>query len=103
MKTTSYNGHMVKPLELSTTARRAFDRMAGDFSRVLGPRFEALVAYSADRGAAFVSNLGAPDLDALSMLTEAWHRSGLSTPLVLTSGEFRRSLDAFPLEYAAIL
>lgn len=94
---------MVKPLELSTTARRAFDRMGADFSRVLGARFEALVAYSPDRGAAFASSLSAADLDALSMLTEVWHRSGLSTPLVLTSDEFRRSLDAFPLEYQAIL
>jgi hypothetical protein len=94
---------MVKPLELSTTARRAFDRMAADFSRVFGARFEALVAYAPDRGAAFASRIEAADLDALSMLTEVWHRSGLATPLVLTSDEFRRSLDAFPLEYQAIL
>lgn len=94
---------MVKPLELSTSARRAFDRMAADFLRVLGERFVALVAYSADRGAVFATGLGAADLDALSMLTEVWHRSGLSTPLLLTTEEFRRSLDAFPLEYQAIL
>ncbi len=94
---------MEKPLELSTTARRAFDRMAGDFSRVLGARFVALVAYASDRGAAFATTLGAADLDALSMLTEVWHRSGLATPLLVTSDEFRRSLDAFPLEYQAIL
>jgi hypothetical protein len=94
---------MVKPLELSTTARRAFDRMAADFSRVLGPRFTALVAYSQDRGAVFAETVAASDLEALSMLTEIWHRSGLATPLVLTTEEFRRSLDAFPLEYQAIL
>jgi len=94
---------MVKPLELSTTARRAFDRMGDDFSRVLGARFEGLVAYSPERGAAFASTVSAADLDALSMLTDVWHRSGLSTPLLLTSDEFRRSLDAFPLEYQAIL
>jgi hypothetical protein len=94
---------MVKPLELSTAARRAFDRMAADFSRVLGPRFTALVAYSQDRAAVFAESIAASDLDALSMLTDVWHRSGLATPLVLTSEEFRRSLDAFPLEYQAIL
>ena len=94
---------MVKPLELSTTARRAFDRMAEDFSRVLGARFGALVAYAPDRGAAFATSIESADLDALSMLTEVWHRSGLSTPLLLTSHEFSRSLDAFPLEYQAIL
>lgn len=94
---------MVKPLELSTTARRAFDQMAADFRRVLGERFLALVAYSPDRGAVFATRLDAGDLDALSMLTEVWQRAGLSTPLLLTSDEFRRSLDAFPLEYQAIL
>jgi hypothetical protein len=94
---------MVKLFELSPTARRAFDRMAGDFARVFGPRFTALVAYSPDRAAAFAETVSASDLDALSMLTEVWHRSGLATPLVLTGDEFRRSLDAFPLEYQAIL
>jgi len=94
---------MLKPLELSTTARRAFDRMAADFTRVFGQRFDALVAYAPTRGAAFASAVTAADLDALSMLTEVWHRSGLATPLVITSEEFRRSLDAFPLEYQAIL
>lgn len=94
---------MVKTLDLSPTLRRAFDRMAGDFSRVLGTRFAALVAYAPDRAAVFASALTAADLDALSMLTEVWHRSGLATPLLLTNEEFRRSLDAFPLEYQAIL
>ena len=94
---------MVKPLELTTSERRAFDRMAGDFSRVLGGRFVALVAYSPDRAAAFATDIASGDLDALSMLTDVWHRSGLATPLILTSAEFRRSLDAFPLEYQAIL
>ena len=96
-------GFMVKPFELSTSARRAFDGMAGDFQRVLGPRFVALVAYAPDRGAAFATTIAAADLDALSMLTDVWHRSGLATPLILTSDEFSRSLDAFPLEYQAIL
>lgn len=93
----------MKPLELSISGRRAFDRMAGDFSRVLGSRFVALVAYSPDRAASFATSIDAADLDALSMLTEVWQRSGLATPLMLTSAEFRRSLDAFPLEYQAIL
>jgi hypothetical protein len=94
---------MANSLELSTAARHAFDQMAKDFSRVLGPRLEALVAYAHDRGAAFATSLVGADLDALSMLTEAWHTSGLATPLVMTSDEFRRSVDAFPLEYQAII
>jgi hypothetical protein len=94
---------MANSLELSPAARRAFDQMAADFSRVLGPRLEALVAYASDRGAVFATAVTGNDLDALSMLTETWHRAGLATPLLMTSDEFRRSLDAFPLEYQAII
>ena len=43
------------------------------------------------------------DLEALSPLVEAWHHDGLASPLVMTPDEFRRSLDAFPLECQAIL
>ena len=32
-----------------------------------------------------------------------WQREGIATPLLLPEAEFRRSLDAFPLEYAEIL
>src|SRR5439155_11543442 len=32
-----------------------------------------------------------------------WHDAGLATPLLLTAGEFERSLDAFPLEFGAII
>ena len=33
----------------------------------------------------------------------AWHDAGLATPLLLAAHEFGRSLDAFPLEFGAIL
>src|SRR5205814_1580625 len=43
------------------------------------------------------------DLEALGPLVGQWRREGLDTPLVMTPEEFRRSLDAFPLEFQAIL
>ena len=43
------------------------------------------------------------DLRACAGRTAAWHDAGLATPLVLASKEFERSLDAFPLEFGAIL
>ena len=77
--------------------------MAADLQRVFGARFVALVAYGGNASVAFTSTLQADDLDALSPLVGAWHHDGLATPLVMTPDEFRRSLDAFPLEYQAIL
>jgi hypothetical protein len=91
------------PLALSTTSKRAFDRLAADVRRVLGPRFVALLAYGPASGVVFAASLTAGDLDAFGALVETWHREGLATPLVMTPDEFRRSLDAFPLEYQAML
>ena len=90
-------------LPLAATNRRAFDRLAADLQRIFGPRFGALVAYTPHASAAFVDRVEADDLDALGVLVESWHREGLATPLVMSVDEFRRSLDAFPLEYQAIL
>jgi hypothetical protein len=90
-------------LTLTSTARRAFDRLAADLARVLDRRLVALVATGPASSVAFLSVIHAGDLDALGALTETWHRDGLETPLLLTSDEFRRSLDAFPLEYQALI
>ena len=43
------------------------------------------------------------DLRACAGSVQAWHGAGLATPLLLTSAEFERSLDAFPLEFGAII
>jgi hypothetical protein len=93
---------VARPLSLSSTARKAFDRMAADSVRVLGDRFEALVAYDANRAVIFATRVVGADLAALAPLVEVWHREGLRTPLVMTPDEFARSLDAFPLEYQAM-
>ena len=94
---------MAHSLDLPVAAQRAFDALAGDFARIFGDRLTAVVAYAPTRAAVFTTTLDASDLDALAVLTEAWHRSGLDTPLVITVEEFQRSLDVFPLEYQAIL
>jgi hypothetical protein len=90
-------------LTLPERSRRAFDRLIGDATRIFGDRFVALVAYEPAAALVFVSSVTPGDLDALAVLADAWHRDGLRTPLVLTPSEFRRSVDAFPLEYQAIL
>jgi len=77
--------------------------MAGDLTRIFDGRLVALVASGMHSSVAFVSSVDAGALDALGPLTHTWHADGLDTPLVLTPTEFRRSLDAFPLEYGAIV
>lgn len=91
------------PLTLTSAARHAMDRLAADLTRVLGTRLVAVVAYSPTRAAAFAQRVTADDLLGLAPLVDRWHQEGLETPLLLTPEEFTRSLDAFPLEYEAML
>jgi hypothetical protein len=91
------------PLVLTSSLERAFGRLAADLQRVLASRFVAVIAYGQNASVAFATSVLSDDLDALGPLVGAWHHDGLATPLVMTPEEFRRSLDAFPLEYQAIL
>lgn len=55
------------------------------------------------RTMAIVDSLSADDLKRCADRASGWHDAGLATPLLLTSHELERSLDAFPLEFGAIL
>jgi hypothetical protein len=77
--------------------------MAADGRRVLGDRFVALVAYSAADAVVFAQRIDADDLESLGALAGVWHKDDLATPLVITPSEFRRSLDAFPIEYQSMI
>jgi hypothetical protein len=80
-----------------------------DLRDIFGPRLQSLVAYRAAGGSgkaptlAVVDALIADDLRACAGRIAAWHEAGLATPLLLGAQEFGRSLDAFPLEFGAIL
>src|SRR5262245_58523619 len=76
---------------------------------VFGPRLQSLVAYGLKtshrtpaRTMALVASLTEQDLRACAARASSWHAAGLATPLVVAAREFGRSLDAFPLEFAAI-
>jgi hypothetical protein len=88
---------------ISPTRQARFQRLAADLRRVFGARFVALVAYGSHAAAVFATRVEAGDLDAMAALAGAWHHDNLAPPLVMTPDEFRRSLDAFPLEYQSIL
>lgn len=82
-----------------------------DLQRVFGDRLLSVVAYGPRiedetdvplTCLALVRTLGQVELDACAQAASRWERHGLAIPLILPDEEFRRSLDAFPLEYAEI-
>jgi hypothetical protein len=83
--------------------------LARDLDLIFGPRLRALVVHGrADNGAAvqalaLVEALTPHDLRACADRVAQWHEDGLGTPLVIPAHEFSRSLDAFPLEFGAII
>ena len=101
-------------------AVRALER---DLRGICGPRLQSLVVYGSRaashrphdphahhahdaptiRTMAVVDALDASDLRACAALTASWHERGLATPLMVAAHEFERSLDAFPLEFGAII
>jgi hypothetical protein len=52
---------------------------------------------------AVVESMTHDDLRTAAGRVAAWHKAGLATPLLIAAREFERSLDAFPLEFGAIL
>ena len=91
-----------------------------DLREIFGGRLRSLVAYglggahdradhahtgnhAATHTMAIVDGLAADDLRACASRVAAWHGAGLATPLILAAHEFEDSLDAFPLEFGAIL
>ena len=98
----------------------AVQTLERDLRGIFGSRLQSLVIYGAARAAAHgdghhatrrrrrrrrsrSSSADADDLRACAGRVAAWHDAGLATPLLLAAREFERSLDAFPLEFGAIL
>jgi hypothetical protein len=88
------------------------DSLASDLRGVFGDRLRSVAAYGPHVEGdttmpltclALVASLTADDLNACAALSPRWERSHIGTPLILPEEEFRRSLDAFPLEYGEIM
>jgi hypothetical protein len=95
-----------------TPTQAAAASLVVDLRRVFGDRLQSVVAY----GAALDGNTDAPltclalvqgltvsDLEGCAARAPHWERAGVATPLILPEEEFRRSLDAFPLEFGEII
>jgi hypothetical protein len=92
--------------------RPAAAALVADLTHVFTNRLWSLVAYGArvegDEDAlltclVLVESIAVIDLDACARLASRWERQQIAIPLILPEHEFRRSLDAFPLEYGEII
>jgi hypothetical protein len=95
--------------------RRRADALTRELRAIVAGRLRAVVvfgAHAADghrasndpvRTLAVIDALAFADLEACARRAGAWARDGLATPLLIASDEFSRSLDAFPIEFGAIL
>jgi hypothetical protein len=92
--------------------RPAAAALVADLTHIFAERLRSVVAYGARLEGdddvpltclALVDSIAVTDLEACARRTTDWERRRLATPLVLAEHEFRRSLDAFPLEYGEIL
>ena len=92
--------------------RQAAAALVADLQHIFAARLRSVVGYGprieGDEDTplsclALVESLGQSDLDACARLASHWRRQGIATPLILPDEEFRRSLDAFPLEYGEII
>ena len=97
---------------MTSTWRHLAAALVSDLRHIFAARLRSVVAYGprieddADSPLtclALVESIGTSDLEACASLSGKWNRQGLATPLILPETEFRRSLDAFPLEYGEII
>jgi hypothetical protein len=96
---------------MSSTWRHAASTLVSDLRHVFADRLRSVVAYGPRvEGAeeapltcmALVESCSIADLDGCARLAPHWERREVAIPLILPQEEFRRSLDAFPLEYEEI-
>jgi hypothetical protein len=88
----------------------AVQRLERELREIFGQRLASLATYgspaspaAAVHTMAVVDGLTKADLDACAVKIDSWHDAHLATPLILAAREFENSLDAFPLEFGAIL
>lgn len=86
--------------------------LVADLREIFGARLVSVVAYGPCLDGVgdaevtclvLVQDLTVTDLDACAHASRGWSRNDIAIPLILREREFRRSLDAFPLEYGEII
>lgn len=111
----------IEPMADPETLPEPLTQLLHELGTIFGRRLQSVATYGGDGQAealtggavgdahdhrhtlAVVDSIESADLRACANLAKAWDRRGLATPLLMTAVELARSLDAFPLELAAIL
>jgi len=97
---------------MESSSHNGASLLIDDLRGIFGDRLRAVVGYGprldGDDSApltclALVSSLSLSDLEGCATRSSRWARARIATPLILAEDEFRRSLDAFPLEYGEII
>jgi hypothetical protein len=101
---------------MTPDVRRIAEGLASDLGAIVAGRLRALVVFgphaNGERDATrdepvqtlvVIEGLGFTDLEACARRMAAWGRHGLAAPLIIGHDEFARSLDAFPIEFGAII
>jgi hypothetical protein len=82
----------------------AWHLLERDLRSIFGGRLQSLSRYGRNTHTlVIVDTLTQHDLRACAARVGAWHDAELATPLFLAAHEFESALDAFPLEFGAIL
>jgi hypothetical protein len=95
-------------LSLSSSEQTRAEALLRDLDRVFGGRLESAGVYRSNdhndrvHTLIVVDRLTFDDLGACVPMADDWLRRGIAVPLILSRDELRRTLDVFPLEYAAI-
>src|SRR5262245_10078882 len=83
------------------------DRLAAQLREVFGDRLKMVATFGADaHTCAIVESVTTEDLDKCARLfggSAGWKSAGLGAPLLISSDELKRALDAFPLEFSEII
>ena len=97
---------------MTSTWQESAAALVVDLQRIFALRLRSVVAYGPQiegdtahplTTLALVDSLSVEDLEGCAHRSHQWTRHGLAIPLMLAVPEFLRSLDAFPLEYNAII
>jgi hypothetical protein len=99
--------------------RHAVEELTSDLRQLFAGRLKAVVLFGSHapdrtghtdasdsegiRTLVLAERLEQSDLEGCANRHRQWTRRGLETPLILGAEDFARSLDAFPLEFGAIL
>jgi hypothetical protein len=91
----------------------ADETVVADLRAIFALRLNAVIVYGRHASGpapgaplhtlARVTELAMADLEACARRAHSWQKNGIAVPLIVAKDEFARALDAFPLEFGAIL